>query len=124
METGTAIFLASLMSPLTGAVVFLWGRYEIRVAAKKAADQLVLDNGRIAFQLAQHNTEVAAQLAENTALTQETKDKTERTYQEMNGMKDALIKAEKASSEAKGLALGIERGRIEEKERAVQVKKR
>jgi hypothetical protein len=39
-------------------------------------------------------------------------------------MTEALVTAEKAASEAKGLALGIEQGRVEEKERADQVKKR
>jgi hypothetical protein len=106
MDTGTAIFLASLSGPFSVLITTLWNRYETRVASENVARQLAV-----------HNTEIATQLADNTALTRETKIATEETKQEMNGMKDALIKAEKTASEAKGLALGIEQGRAEEKAR-------
>lgn len=105
MDNGTAIFLASLTGPASLLVSTLWNRYETRAVAKTLATQLAV-----------HNEDIAKELAANTALTQETKDKTERTYEEMNGMKDALIEA----AEAKGLA----QGKVDEKARADKERKR
>lgn len=124
MDTGLALFLASLSSPASVLIAYLWGRHEVRVAAKEAADQLAANRAQIAFQLAQHNTEVAAELAKNTAITEETKAKVEQTADAVNGAMEKRIVAEKEASEAKGLALGLEQARVEEKERVDQVKKR
>jgi hypothetical protein len=93
MDTGTAIFLASLPTPLSVLVGALWNNHKVRIAAEKAAKELV-----------DHTKEVTTKLKENTALTEEIRDETKQTREEMNGMKDALIKAEKKISFAAGEA--------------------
>lgn len=72
MDQGTAYFLSSLTAPLSVLIAALWNRHEVRVAAKKMADELDA-----------HNKEVAKSLAANTAIT-------EATHEEIAVIKKAL----------------------------------
>lgn len=96
MDSGTAIIIAALV-PTASSLINEWR------STRRAK--------WIAQQLEEHNKEVAVKLAENTALTAQTKVKMEETSREMNGILEARLAAEKAASEARGLALGIIEGK-------------
>jgi hypothetical protein len=78
MDTGTAIVIAALVPTATS----LYNEWRASHARKI----------------------LAKEVAENTRLTAETQHETKKTREEMNGMKDALIAAEKKISFAAGEA--------------------
>jgi hypothetical protein len=107
MDTGTAIVIASLLPTVAGICGTAFKDWRDARRSRKAQ---------------QGTLEVKAAIEANTQLTAATKTATEKTYHEMNSMKDQLVAAEKEASLREGKAEGLIVGAEAEKIRADKAK--